>query len=559
VLAAQRGFLGDERCGFTSHGSGIGCDVEGHLAGFMALAPATGVRGRRSRHSSTRGAVFASPTAVAMTSPTTQAPSTQTIPSPSTERSQAMGELRRVFDKQKANRWRMAKSIADERIARLERLRDGIWATRHELEQAIWDDFHKPPAETDVTELSPTISEINYTIKHLRKWMKPVRVATPLALFGTRSKVKLEAKGMVLILSPWNYPFYLLICPLAAAIAAGNCCILKPSAKVPHTAHYLKVLISSLFPEEDVALFEGGHDVSDALLEMSFDHVFFTGSPNIGKKVMAAAAKNLASVTLELGGKSPAIVDETADVKDAASRLMWGKLVNAGQTCVAPDYAFVHESRVDDLLRECERAVAERYGATEEDRKRSPDYCRLVSDGHARELKKLLDDSIAAGAKIAMGGVSGDDGQRYLSPTILTGVKEDSPIMQQEIFGPILPIIRYSSLDDVFRMIQSRPKPLALYVFSADEKQVDRILENTTSGGVTVNNTLIHLLNPELPFGGVGNSGQGNYHGYWGFRSLSHERAVMTQGTPELEELFYPPYVDKVKKRIVAAMKYLLK
>jgi len=490
---------------------------------------------------------------------TTQGPTGQMTASPSSERTGPLTELRRVFDKQKASRWRVAKSTADERIAKLRRLRDGIWASRAQLEQAIWDDFHKNPTETDITEVSPTISEIDHTIKHLHKWMKPVRVKTPLPLFGTRSKIKLEPKGMVLILSPWNYPFYLLICPLAAAIAAGNCCILKPSSKVPHTAHYLKELIDGLFPEEEVALFEGGHDVSDALLEMPFDHVFFTGSPDIGKKVMAAAAKNLASVTLELGGKSPAIVDETADLSQVASRLMWGKLVNAGQTCVAPDYALVHESRVDALVGECERAVAERYGVTEEDRKKSPDYCRLVSERHAQELKKLLDDSVAAGAKIVMGGISGDAGERYLSPTILTDVTEDSPIMQQEIFGPILPIVRYSSLDDVFRLIQSRPKPLALYIFSADQKRIDRILENTTSGGVTVNNTIIHLLNPELPFGGVGNSGQGNYHGHFGFRSMSHERAVMSQGRPELEHLAYPPYVEKVRKRITDAMKYLMK
>jgi aldehyde dehydrogenase (NAD+) len=491
--------------------------------------------------------------------PTTQGPSGQSQTTQPTPSGEPLAELRRVFEKQKANRWRVAKSGPEERIAKLRRLRDGIWETRQELEQALWDDFHKPPAETDVTEVSPTMAEIDHTIKHLRKWMKPIRVKTPFALFGTHSKVKLEPKGMVLILSPWNYPFYLLICPLAAAIAAGNVCILKPSAKVPNTARYLHRLISGLFPEDEVALFEGGHDVSDALLEMPFDHIFFTGSPKIGKKIMGAAAKNLASVTLELGGKSPAIVDETAKLRDVASRLMWGKLVNAGQTCVAPDYALVHESRVDDLVHECERVVAERYGATEEERKKSPDYCRLVSEGHGRELRKLLDDAVAAGANVAMGGVSGEDGQRYLSPTILTDVTPDSPIMQEEIFGPILPIIRYRSLDDVFRMIQSRPKPLALYVFSADQKKVDRILENTTSGGVTINNTLIHLLNPELPFGGVGNSGQGNYHGYYGFRSLSHERAVMQQGKPELEDLFYPPYVEKVKKRLNAVMKHLLR
>lgn len=472
--------------------------------------------------------------------------------------SDPLADIRRVYELQRANRWRMATTTADERIARLRRLRDRIGETREQLGQAIWDDFHKNPAETDVTELTPTLDEIDFAMKHLKKWMKPVHVKTPIALFGTRSRVKLEPKGMVLILSPWNYPFYLLICPLAAAIAAGNVAILKPSAKVPRTAHYLKDLISSTFPENEVALFEGGHEVSDALLDMPFDHVFFTGSPSIGKKVMGAAAKHLASVTLELGGKSPVIVDETADLAKTADDLMWGKLVNGGQTCVAPDYALVHESRVDDLVRECEKVVSRHYGATEEERRKSPDYCRLVTEAHLQELKKLIDDTVATGAKVRMGGISGD-GQRYLSPTILTDVKGDSPIMQQEIFGPVLPIMSYSSLDDAIRFIQSRPKPLALYIFSSDKGTIDRILENTTSGGVTVNNTLVHLLNPELPFGGVGNSGQGNYHGYWGFRALSHERAVLSHGRAEIEHLVHPPYTAKVKERVQKAIRLLLK
>jgi aldehyde dehydrogenase (NAD+) len=276
----------------------------------------------------------------------------------------------------------------------------------------------------------------------------------------------------------------------------------------------------------------------------------------VGREVMAAAAKNLASVTLELGGKSPAIVDETADLSKVADRLTWGKFINAGQTCVAPDYALVHESRVDALVAECKRVVGERYGTSEQAQRASPDFCRLVSEGHLRGLKKLLDDAVAAGAKIAMGGASAED-DRYLAPTILTGVKEDSPIMQEEIFGPILPIVAYSSLDDAFRMIQSRPKPLALYVFSSDDRTVERILSNTTSGGVAVNNTVIHLANSELPFGGVGNSGQGNYHGYWGFRGLSHERAVLHQGMIDSLRLFYPPYTERVKKMIGMAMKYL--
>ena len=465
-------------------------------------------------------------------------------------------ELSRVFDKQKANRWNLAQSSADDRIEKLIKLRKAILKKRGELHTAIYADFKKNPAETDITELYPTIAELNHTIKHLAEWMEPRRVSTPLALFGTSSKVKYEPRGQVLILSPWNYPFNLSMNPLIAAVAAGNCVVMKPSSKVPKTAAFLKDLLSGLFDESEVTVFNGGHDVSDALLELPFDHIFFTGSPRIGKKVMEAAAKNLSTVTLELGGKSPVIVDETANIQKAAERVIWGKFINAGQTCVAPDYLLIHESVEKEFIENAKKVLCKRYGSCEADRCKDENFCRLVSQGHANSLKKILDETVKQGGKIAVGGEI-DQETKYLAPTLVTSVTDSSPIMQQEIFGPILPIITFKTLDEVFEIILKRSKPLALYVFSEDKKRISKILGNTTSGGCCVNTAVLHLANPHLPFGGVGYSGMGNYHGEYGFRNLSHERAVLTQGKLDLLQLFYPPYTKTVRKLIYTFIKYL--
>jgi aldehyde dehydrogenase (NAD+) len=465
-------------------------------------------------------------------------------------------QVQAAFDSLRANRWKMARTTAKERSERIRRLRDALLARRDELCKAVWDDYRKNAAEVELTEIFPVVSEANHAIRHLAKWMKPQRVGTPLALLGTHSVVRCEPRGVVLILAPWNYPFQLLVSPLIAAISAGNVVAVRASSKVPHTARFLAKFIGDLFPPEEVAVFEGDHTVSDALLELPFDHIFFTGSPRIGKKVMAAAAKHLASVTLELGGKSPVIVDQSADMAKSAERILWGKFVNAGQTCVAPDYALIHESRVEEFVGQAKRVLGTRYGETEEARRASDSFCRLVSDDHHRGVTKVLDAAVHAGAKVAVGGVSKPD-ERYLSPTLLTGVTEDNPIMQEEIFGPILPIIAYRDLADATRLIQSKPKPLALYVFAQDRKVIDTVLEQTTAGGSCVNATMIHLGNGNLPFGGVGNSGIGNYHGHYGFRACSHERAVLTQGILDSLKMFYPPYTPKVKNLLRTAIRFL--
>jgi len=467
-----------------------------------------------------------------------------------------MEEIKKVYEGQRSNRWRVAQTSAEERIVKLKKLRQAIFDHVTELQKSIYDDFRKNSAEVDLTETHLVISEINDAIKHLPRWMKPHKVRTPMVLFGTSSEIRYEPKGMVLILSPWNYPFQLAVSPVVAAIAAGNCVILKPSNKTPHTAAFLKKLMAEVFAEDEVAVFEGDHTIADALLELPFDHIFFTGSPNIGKKIMTAAAKNLAPVTLELGGKSPVIVDETADVKKAAARIMWGKFINAGQTCVAPDYLLIHESKAKAFVDESKKVIMARYGADMKAQAASQDYCRLVSEGHQQGLIKVLAESIKQGAKVEIGGGTNGDG-RFIPPTLLTGVKEDNAIMRDEIFGPILPILTFRSLDEAIALIRKKDKPLALYVFSENKKNIERILKSTTAGGTCVNSLAIHLANPNLPFGGVGYSGMGNYHGFFGFKTFSHERAVLTQGRIDTLKMFYPPYTPRLKKMITWITKHL--
>jgi len=452
-----------------------------------------------------------------------------------------VAELRRIFDSQQANRWRVAQTTARERAAKLRRLAAAINARREEIAAAALADLRKPRTELEATEVHAVLAEIAYAARHLAKWMKPRRVATPLLLFGTASEVRSEPRGVVLILAPWNYAFSLVVGPLVAALAAGNCAVLKPSEKSPHTSALLKRFVADLFDESEVAVVEGGAAVAEALLDLPFDHVFFTGGAAIGRKVMAAASRHLAGVTLELGGKSPVIVDEVADIRAAARRIVWGKYVNSGQTCVAPDYVLVHASRAAEFVSEAKLALTAQYGDGDEARATTPDYCRLVDAAAFERLKNLLDRTVAAGAVVEVGGQV-DAAQRYVAPTIISGVAFDSPAMEEEIFGPILPILTYTEIDAAIALTRAHGKPLALYVFSGRPATVEHVLSHTTAGGTAVNTTLLHYANPALPFGGVGTSGTGAYHGHHGFRTFSHERAVLRQREPALARLFFPPY-----------------
>lgn len=465
-------------------------------------------------------------------------------------------EVRRLFALQQDYRWTMARTTPLERITRLEKLRAAIVAHKPQLIAAVNRDFRKHATEFELTEIFVALQDIAHTSSHLEEWLTPRSVKTPTVLFGTRGEIRYEPKGMVAILSPWNYPFLLTISPLVAAIASGNTVILRPSEKTAHTAEAMRAMIQSTFDEREVALVTGGVDVADAILELPFDHFFFTGSPRVGKKVMARAAEHLASVTLELGGKSPVIVDETASIKSAAERVAWGKFLNFGQTCVAPDYVLVHEKVRDRFIEALNAAVSRAYGATEEARKSSMDLARIVDDAAFKRVKGLIEETQAMGARLEFGGQF-DAEQRYISPTVLSGVSPSAPIMKEEIFGPVLPVLTWRTQEEALSLIHRLGKPLALYIFSSREKNIEAILANTTSGGAAVNNVMVHLANHDLPFGGVGGSGQGSYHGEAGIRAFSHERSVLRQGMPAGMRLLFPPYTD-AKKRLVGLLQRLL-
>jgi aldehyde dehydrogenase (NAD+) len=431
------------------------------------------------------------------------------------------------------------------RRARLDALDRAIRKQRGAIASAIAADFGKSPDETELTEIVPTLAELRHARRSLAEWARPLKVSTPLKLAGARSEVRYEPKGLALILAPWNYPFYLAIVPLIAALAAGNRVIVRPSEKTPHTAAAIEAILREAFPAEDVAFAGGDVDVAERLLTFPFDHIFFTGSTRVGKIVMRAAAEHLSSVTLELGGKSPAFVTEHADPALAGERIAWGKFINAGQTCVAPDYVLVHEMRAEAFIAAAVAAVERMYGKTETEREASPDLCRLIDAAAFERVVHLLDASVAAGARIVIGGQR-DRARRYLAPTILTGAGFDSPIMAEEIFGPVLPVLTYRSIDDAIAKVNLRPKPLALYAFGPSS-ETEPIVERTSSGGVALDDVVIHLANEYLPFGGIGESGAGNYHGVFGFRAFSHERAVFRQAKRSALSLLYPPYGRKAR------------
>jgi len=432
--------------------------------------------------------------------------------------------IREVFESQRATALGLRTSTAQQRIAKLKKLRDAVIANSEVWYQAGHDDFKKPKGEVDLAEIMPVVMEANDAIKHLASWMKPTRVMPTLLTAGTRSQVKYEPRGRCLIISPWNYPLNLTMGPLVSAIAAGNTAIIKPSEMTPHLSAAMAKVLGGLFPQDEVAVFEGEATVSQALLELPFDHIFFTGSPAIGKVVMAAAAKHLTSVTLELGGKSPTIIDATADLDLAANNIMWGKFTNAGQTCIAPDHIFVHRSVKDAFVAKTKLVLEKAYGA--DGSPPSEHFAHIVNARHTARVKALLDDAKGKGARVLFGGQV-DETTNSIAPTLLYAISPDATIMQEEIFGPLLPVLEFDSLDEVITKINAEPKPLALYIYSKDDDAVDKVLGQTSSGGVCVNHAVMQFAHGNLPFGGVNNSGIGNAHGHYGFRAFSHERAVM--------------------------------
>ncbi len=464
--------------------------------------------------------------------------------------------IAQIFDAQQATALRLRNSESKERKRKLAQLRDTLLARRDALYQAFHEDFRKPAAEVDLTEILPVVDEIQNVLRKLRRWMRPRRVMPTLTMLGNSARVTCQGKGRCLIIGPWNYPVATLIGPLVSAIAAGNTVILKPSEFTPAVNQVLAEVIAEVFDSTEVSLIEGGVETAQALLELPFDHIFFTGSPAVGKLVMAAAARHLASVTLELGGKSPVIVDRSADLRRAAETIMWGKLVNGGQTCVAPDTLFVERQVRDELLRHCKKIIAARYGQNDAEIAASPDLARMIDQRHAGRVAELIDSACEAGAELITGGTH-DASHCRVAPTLLGNVPPTARIAQQEIFGPVLPVVEFDDIGEVISHINDHPKPLALYLWSKRQETIRRVLSETSSGGAVVNHCIVQFAHSGLPFGGIGHSGIGNAHGYYGFKAFSHERALLYGGWLQTVKLFFPPYTSKTR-RLIGAMLALL-
>ena len=469
-------------------------------------------------------------------------PELQLVPTPHTD-AQAraatlVARLRSHFDSgaTKSLRWRLSQLDALEHL---------LMEREGDILEALQKDLGKPETEALLSEVRMIVGEVRLTRKKLRSWTKPERVRTPLIAMPGRSYIYREPLGLVLIIAPWNYPFQTAVLPLVGALGAGNCVVLKPSEVAPHTSAVIAKWIPKYLDTDTVQVVEGGVPETTELLRQKWDHIFYTGNGTVGRIVMEAASKHLTPVTLELGGKSPTIVDETADLDGAAKRIVYGKFFNAGQTCVAPDYVLVDERVHDALLNRMVSAVREFYG---DDPKQSPDFARIINDRHHARLARLLD-----GADVATGGET-DASERYIAPTILKNVKEDDEVMKEEIFGPILPVISVPSVRAAVAFINRQPKPLALYCFSTNKEAQEAVIEGTSAGGTTINHVWLHVGVPTLPFGGVGESGMGAYHGRHSFEAFSHQRGVLRKSTLKDPPLMFPPYApwkQRLLKRIL--------
>ncbi len=429
------------------------------------------------------------------------------------------------------------------RLKQLDILENGLLKHEQAMLDALKKDLNKSAFEAFLAEFGMILEEIRHVKRRLKSWARPKRVPTPFTLFGAKSRIYSEPYGVVLIISPWNYPMYLTFGPLIGAIAAGNCAIVKPSELVPTVSGVLHDMLADMFPEEYVAVIEGDAETSKALLEEKFDYIFFTGSTQIGRSVMQQAAKHLTPVTLELGGKSPCIVDETADISLTAKRVVWGKCLNAGQTCIAPDYLYVHESVKEKFVDELKTNITKLYS---DDPLANGNWPSIVNERHFDRLLQLIE-----GESVVAGGRSNRE-KRSIEPTLLDHVSWESPVMQEEIFGPILPILTFSSIEDAITQVKTQAKPLALYLFSNDKATQDEVLRSISFGGGCINDTIYHIATPHLPFGGVGDSGIGAYHGRSSFDLFSHRKSILKQ-----TNLFDLPFRYPTMKNGLALMRFI--
>ena len=439
---------------------------------------------------------------------------------------------------------------SSERIFKLKKLKKNILSNRDNIKNALKKDFKKNESEVDLTEIFPVIQEINHTINNLKKWMKDKYVKTPLTLVGSKSYIKYEAKGLVLIITPWNFPINLTFVSLVNAISAGNTVMIKPSEITDFTSKVIRKIVDETFNKNEVYTILGGSDIAEKVLKLKFNHILFIGSPTIGKIVMKAASKHLASVTLELGGKSPTIIDEKVDLKSTAKRIAWAKFINNGQVCIAPDYILINKKLKNEFLKLLIENIKKLYSVNP---KKSKNYCRVVNKKHFLRLNDLIDDAKKNKGKIHFGGKRDID-QLFIEPTILTDISEKSKIHNEEIFGPVLPIYDYKILDDAIDFINNKNKPLALYIFSKNIKNIHRIINETSSGGVCINHSTLHYSNYHLPFGGVNNSGSGRCHGIFGFKEFSNPKSIFKQLVKiSPTDLIIPPY-SRFKKKIINLM-----
>ena len=432
-------------------------------------------------------------------------------------------ELRRIFELQTENQWQVRRSTAPQRIKKLQKLKAAIQAHELQVKDALYKDLRKIDANAQV-ELDACYADVDDAIDNLEEWMACVDVETSAAFAQATAKIVYEARGIVLLFGPWNFPFSLVFEPLVPIIAAGNCALIKPNEISSHTSLVIAKIIRETFEPEEIAVFEGGVDLANDLLDLPVDHIFFTGSPAVGKIVMGAAAKHLASVTLELGGKNPVIVDKDANIQDAAGKIAFLRNMNSGQVCLCPENIWVHEDNKDEFI-----AVAQAtYQAMfyEEGELNKELQGKIIDERNLARIKGYLEDAAAKGAEVVCGGTVIEE-TLSVHPTILTNVPENALIQSEEVFGPILSVFTYRDISEVYKSLHKQPKPLALYIFSEDGGFVDDVLNNTTSGGVTVNSCIMHCAEHNLPFGGVNSSGMGRYHGVHGFKELSHERAIL--------------------------------
>ncbi len=463
-------------------------------------------------------------------------------------------EIDRLYSVQQSYRIAAARTSVHERKAKIKKLKQEIIAHQQEFRDAMYKDYFKPAVEVDLAEILVLLNEINYLLNKLNAWVSKHRVGTPWFLFGANSYIQYEAKGQVLVISPWNYPIHLTIMPLLHSYAAGNVTLIKPSEFTPYTTAVVKKVIENVFSEQEASVIEGDADVSKYITSLRFDHIFFTGSPQIGKLVMKAAAVHLTSVTLELGGKSPMIVDDTCDLDLAATFASSNKLLNSGQYCIAPDYIFVHEDRKRLFIEKMISQFKSRAGSDVHSLANG-DYCQIINLRQAKRVKELLEDAISKGAKVEYR--TGEDEDTLIGPVILSGTNKNMAIDHDEIFGPICTIKSYKKIDEVIEYINAGEKPLSLFLFSSDLSTKKRVRKETSSGNMCINTTQIHYFNYNLPFGGINHSGMGKSHGFYSFKEFSNAKAVINQWIPWPSTLlFFPPFNSNTKRLVEILLRF---